>query len=259
MTQNPTSRHGAGHARGTPAGFASTLPHLPPLARLAVALLVLALPVGALAQTRDVGEVLAALEARAAEVVDLAFVLEGQLIDEGGQTFRIEVEVLAIPGIPAAGLYIVQPDALADNQVVIDGDVVRSYTFLTNQVSLYDIDDPDAFGGLIEAGSDGGMPFSLDLAAVFEGWDAQVVGEESTPRGTGLVLRFDNRDPDAEIQYVLATVLEGSWDPWRLAFYRAGDALFADLRLVDLEINQGLTRADVTYLPDDAEVLDRRR
>jgi hypothetical protein len=58
---------------------------------------------------------------------------------------------------------------------------------------------------------------------------------------------------------VLATVLDGSWDPWRLAFYRAGDALFADLRFVDLEVNQGLTRADVTYLPEDAEVLDRRR
>jgi hypothetical protein len=43
--------------------------------------------------------------------------------------------VLAIPGIPAAGLYILQPDAIADNQIVVDGDVVRSYTFLTNQVA----------------------------------------------------------------------------------------------------------------------------
>jgi hypothetical protein len=103
------------------------------------------------------------------------------------------------------------------------------------------------------------MPISLDLAAVFAGWDAHIVGEEGTPRGAAVVLRFDNLDPAAAIRYVLATVIEGSWDPWRLAFYRAGDALFADLRFVDLEVDQGLTRADVTYLPEDAEVLDRRR
>jgi outer membrane lipoprotein-sorting protein len=268
MTTHPTPCTGAAEAPGTPATAAPRLRHVRPTARpmarpaavpFSALLLLLALLPHALAQSRDVGGVLAALEARAAEVVDLAFVLEGQLVDEGGQVFRIEVEVQAIPGIPAAGIYIVQPDALADNQVVVDGDVVRNYTFLTNQVSLYRLDDPDAFGGLIEAGGDGGMPISLDLAAVFAGWDAQVVGEEGTPRGTALVLRFDNRDPEAQIQYVLATVLDGAWDPWRLVFYRAGDALFADLRFVDLEVNQGLTRADVTYLPEDAEVLDRRR
>jgi outer membrane lipoprotein-sorting protein len=225
---------------------------------LTAPLLLLALLPFAMAQTPDVAEVLAGLEARAAEVVDLAFVLEGQLVDEAGQVIRVEVEVLAIPGIPAAGMYIVQPDALADNQVVIDGDVVRNYTFLTNQVSLYDLDDPDAFGGLIEADADGAVPISLDLAAVFADWDAQVVGEESTPAaGAGPALRQPRSG--RQIQYVLATVLDGSWDPWRLVFYRAGDALFADLRFVDLEVNQGLTREDVTYLPEDAEVLDRRR
>jgi outer membrane lipoprotein-sorting protein len=245
--------------RPAPLVHVATVARRPLAALLASLLVIAALLPSARAQTRDVGAVLAALEARAAEVVDLSFVLEGQLIDEGGQTFRVEVEVLAIPGIPAAGLYIIQPDAIADNQIVVDGDVVRSYTFLTNQVSLYDVADPDAFGGLIEAGPEGGMPISLDLAAVFADWDAQVVGEESTARGPALVLRFDNRDPSATMQYVLATVIEGSWDPWRLTFYRAGDALFADLHFRDLEVNSGLTRADVTYLPDDAEVLDRRR
>jgi len=228
-------------------------------AAFALALAAAALPGAARAQTPAIADVLAALEARAAEIVDLSFVLDGQLIDEGGQVIRVEVEVLAIPGIPAAGLYILQPDAIADNQVVVDGDVVRSYTFLTNQTSLYDVDDPDAFGGLIEAGPDGTLPISLDLAAVFAGWDASVVGSAETDRGPALVLRFDNREAGAAIRYVLATVLEGSWDPWRLAFYREGDTLFADLGFRDLEVNSGLTRSDVTYLPDDAEILDRRR
>jgi outer membrane lipoprotein-sorting protein len=228
------------------------------LPALAAVLLAIAL-VASHALARDVNQVLADLEASAAGIVDVAFVLEGVLIDEAGQNIRVEVEVLAIPGIPAAGLYILRPDAIADNQIVIDGDVVRSYTFLTNQVALFDIDDPDAFGGLIEADVDGGLPIDLDLAAVFEGWDATIVGDEETPRGNALVLRFDNLDPDAAIDYVVATVVEATMDPWRLAFYRSGDELFADLTFRDWQRDQGLTREDVTYLPDDAEVLDRRK
>ena len=211
------------------------------------------------AQPRDIAEVLAALEASAASVVDLSFVLDGVLVDEAGQTIRVEVEIVAIPAIPAAGLYILRPDAIADNQIVVDGDVVKSYTFITNQVALFDLDDPDAFGGLIEVGPDGELPITLDLAAVFAGWSASIVGTDETPRGTGLVLRFDNLDPDADMQYVLATVVEATWDPWRLVFYRAGDEVFADLTFRDWQRDQGLTREDVTYLPDDAEVLDRRR
>ena len=228
--------------------------------RAAVVALLLALVlVASHALAQGVDQVLADLEASAAGIVDVSFVLEGVLIDEAGQNIRVEVEVLAIPGVPAAGLYILRPDAIADNQIVIDGDVVRSYTFITNQVALFDIDDPDAFGGLVEADVDGELPIDLDLAAVFEGWDATIVGNDETPRGDAVVLRFDNLDPDAVIDYVLATVVEATMDPWRLTFYRAGDELFADLTFRDWVRDQGLTRDDVTYLPDDAEVLDRRQ
>ena len=225
---------------------------------LAVLLLSLAL-VASHALARDVAQVLADLEASAAGIVDVSFVLEGVLIDEAGQNIRVEVEVLAIPGIPAAGLYILRPDAIADNQIVIDGDVVRSYTFITNQVALFDLDDPDAFGGLVEADGEGNLPIDLDLGAVFAGWDATIVGDEETPRGNAVVLRFDNLDPDAAISYVIALVIEATMDPWRLTFYRSGDELFAELTFRDWQRDQGLTREDVTYLPDDAEVLDRRK
>ncbi len=209
----------------------------------------------AAAQERTVDDVLSALEASAAAIVDLAFVLEGELIDEAGQTFRLEVEVLALPAEPAIGLYILQPDAIADNQIVVVGDEVRNYTFLTNQVSLFDASDPDAFGGLLEPNADGSLPLSLDLATVFAGWDATIEGED----GGTVTVRFANRDPEAAMQTVLATVTSDTWDPVQLVFLRAGDALFADLRFVDWSRDQGLTLDDVTYLPEDAEVLDRRR
>ncbi|MFO8148730.1 MAG: hypothetical protein R6T93_00395 [Trueperaceae bacterium] len=257
MTRFENTRAGA-HTGGRPATRPDRPATRPRLPALAVLLLALAL-VASHALARDVTQVLADLETSAAAIVDVSFVLEGVLIDEAGQNIRVEVEVLAIPGIPAAGLYILRPDAIADNQIVIDADVVRSYTFITNQVALFDIDDPDAFGGLIEADTEGELPIDLDLAAVFEGWDATIVGDEETPRGNAVVLRFDNLDPDAAIDYVLATIVEASMDPWRLTFYRAGDELFADLTFRDWQRDQGLTREDVTYLPDDAEVLDRRR
>lgn len=221
--------------------------------------LALAAAPAATAQTHDVAAVLAALEASAAAVVDVQFVLEGVLIDEAGQNLRVEVEVAAIPAIPALGMYVLRPDAIADNQIVVDGDVVRNYTFLTNQVTLFDLDDPDAFGGLIAAGPDGELPVTLDLAAVFAGWSAAIVDRADTPRGAALVLRFDNLDPDGVVRYVLATVVENDWDPWRLTFYREADTLFADLVFRDWVRDQGLTREEVTYLPGDAEVLDRRR
>lgn len=207
------------------------------------------------AQERTVDDVLAELEASAAAIVDLEFILEGELIDEAGQTFRLEVEVLALPAEPAIGLYILQPDAIADNQIVVVGDEVRSYTFLTNQVSLFDASDPDAFGGLLEPSADGSLPLSLDLAAVFAGWDAAIEADD----GATVTVRFTNRDPAAAMQTVLATVTSDTWDPVQLVFLRAGDALFADLRFVDWTRDQGLTLDDVTYLPEDAEVLDRRR
>lgn len=218
-----------------------------------------ALATGAHAQERDVDEVLAALEASAASIVDLSFVLEGSLIDADGQAYALEVEVLALPDDRAASLYILQPDAIADNQVVIAGDEVRSYTYLTNQVSLFDADDPDAFGGLIDVEEGGELPIDLDLSAVFAGWDATLVGEEEADGGTLVTLRFDNLDPGAEMRYVVATVREDDWSPQRLTFYRAEDEPFADLYFQAWTRDQGLTLEDVTYLPDDAEVLDRRR
>jgi outer membrane lipoprotein-sorting protein len=211
------------------------------------------------AHANELEQVLANLQASAESLIDASFVLEGVLIDEAGQVFRLEIEVLALPTIPAVGLYILRPDAIADNMIVLDGDVVRSYTFITHQTTLFDLDDPDAFGGLIGVDENGDLPVSLDLAQVFADWDARVEGPQATPRGPGLLLRFDNRDPESDIGHVLAVVVEGAWEPWQLQFFLRTGNLFADLTFRDFTRDQGLTREEVVYLPEDAEILDRRR
>jgi outer membrane lipoprotein-sorting protein len=209
------------------------------------------------AQPLEVDQVLRAIQERTAALEDITFVLEGELLDEVGQRIAVEVEVMAMPNVPAASLYIVQPDALADNQVIIDGDVIRNYTYLTNQVSVFHAEDPDALGGLFPEAA--GATVDLDVGRVFQGWDASIESVEPAGDGERYVIRFDNLDVDAQIHHVLATIVAETWLPERLAFYRSDTELFADLRFVDVVLDQGLTRADVTYLPEDAEVIDRRR
>lgn len=225
------------------------------LAAVAAALLLVAST--ARAQPLSAQEVLDALEQRAATLRDIAFVLEGELRDESGQRYAVEVEVLAIPRLQVASLYIIQPDALADNMVIVAGDEVRNYTFLTNQVALYDIDDPDAFGGLVQGGES--LALDLDLASVFAGWEVRIAAHDAGSEGDVYTLRFDNLDPLAMIHHAIVVLDASEWLPLRLAFYTSEEERFADLRLIGVEVDSGLDADEVTWVPSDAEVLDRRR
>lgn len=209
------------------------------------------------AEPLDAETVLGELEARLERLQDISFVLEGDLLDEVGQRIALEIEVLAIPSLPAASLYIIQPDALADNMIVVTGDEIRNYTFLTNQVAVYDADDPQALGNLFPEGE--AFVLDLDLGSVFAGWEASVDQVEAGPQGERYTLRFTNLDPAANVRTAIAEIDAGDWLPLRLVFYANADERFADVRLVMVEVDTGLDAAEVTWLPDDAEVLDRRR
>jgi outer membrane lipoprotein-sorting protein len=205
------------------------------------------------AQDLDAPHVLEALAQRTAELGDIEFVLAGELFDEAGQRIAVEIEVMAMPNATVASLYIVRPDALADNQVIIDGDVIRNYTYLTNQVAVFHAHDPNALGGLFPEAA--GATVDLDLGRVFDQWAVEVESID----GVRYVLRFENPDPAAVMRTVRATINSEVWLPARLVFYRDGDAVLADLRFVDMVVDQGLTREEIVYLPADAEVIDRRR
>jgi outer membrane lipoprotein-sorting protein len=223
----------------------------------ALASVLLMMATTARAQALDVQEVLDRVRDSSRALQDVSFLIVGTLIDEAGQRIAVEIEVMALPGVPAASLYIVQPDALADNQVVIDAEAVRNYTFLTNQVSVFDADDPNALGGLFPEAAN--ATIDLDLGRVFEGFRATLLEVEETGSGTQYVLRFDNLDPAAQIHHVVAVVVADDWMPRSLAFYHTETSLLGEIEFVDVVKDQGLTLADVTYLPEDAEVIDRRR
>lgn len=195
----------------------------------------------------------------ARDLQDASFLLTGRVIDADGTEFALEIEVQVIPGQDLASAYIIQPDALADNQIVLDGASVYSYSFLTNQVTIFDADDPDALGGILPTGQDGATAnLSLDIGQILEGYDAELVGVEDGPDGPVYRLAFANRDREAMILDVDAWVLAADWLPRRLVFKEEDGRVVAELNAEQLVVNQGLDPAEVRALPEDAEVIDNR-
>lgn len=211
----------------------------------------------ALAQS-DAEALLDRVAARTEALDDAAFLVTGRLFDPDGTEIALEIDVQIVPRERAASAYILQPDALADNIVVLDGDTVANYTFLTNQVTLFDSDDPDALGGLLGSGEDRSLDVTFDLNRLFAGYEASISGTSETDDGPATVVRLDNVEAGATIAWVVATIPDALELPTKLAFYDSDDALLAELEVNDLRLDSGLTVEDVTYLPDDAEILDER-
>src|SRR5690554_5280080 len=230
------------------------------LPRLAAAAALLLASLAAAQETPSVDTILDNVTQAARELQDASFLLTGRVIDADGTEFALEIEIQVVPGADVASAYIIQPDALADNQIVLDGNAVYSYSFLTHQVTIFDADDPDALGGMLPAGQDGATAnLSLDLGEILAGYDATVVAVEEGDEGTVYVLNFQNRDREAMILDVDAWVLAADWLPRRLVFKEADGRVVAELNAEQLVIDQGLDPDDVRALPEDAEVIDNRR
>lgn len=224
--------------------------------RFAATLALLLTLVGlAAAQDLTAQEVLANVKAEAESISDASFLLTGRLVDPDGTSIALEVEVEVIPKEEAGRATFIQPDALADNVVVLQGDTIYNYIFLTNQVTLFDANDPDALGGFLGGGGDdGNVELTLDLDALFSGWEPSIEGHEDN----AYLLRLDNLDEAAAIDFVIARVQEDGWLPTELRLVDAGGKPIAELFVGDFRRDQGLSAQDVTYIPEDAEVIDER-
>lgn len=211
------------------------------------------------AQSLETEAILDQMRTRAESLQDASFLLTGQLIDTDGSQIPLEIEIELIPGVPAGRAYILRPDALADNFIVLDGNTVYNYLFVTNQVTVFDATDPDALGSLLPADSTGeSFDFTFNLEEIFEGWGVAVEGYQETPAGNAYALRFENPQPEFYVEYVEALVLDGSWVPYGLTFYQPDGNVIAELAFEEYALDQGLALADLTYIPEDAEIIDER-
>lgn len=206
------------------------------------------------AATMLLDDVTVAVEA----ITDASLTLTGRLLDGSGGEIALEMDILAIPGAQAVSAYILQPDALADNMIVLDGDTVANYTFLTHQITLFDASDPDALGGLVTTATDGPVDLTLDIQAWFEGWTATLGEPRTTEAGAAQVVQLTNPEAFVNIVRVEVAILEATNLPYELLLFGDDDELVAEIRFENLRIDEGLGRADVVYLPEDAEVIDER-
>lgn len=194
----------------------------------------------------------------AEDITDGSLLLSGRLYDVDGSIISLELDIMLIPGEELMNVFIFQPDALADNMLVVDGDTIASYTFLTHQVTLFDASDPNALGSIIPAAEGSARPLdlSLDITRLFAEFHAELVA--GTADSKEIVLRFTAKQPGAVIQAVDATVATSTWLPTALRVEGEDDHLFAELRISDVQVNPGLSAAELRELPFDAEIIDRR-
>ena len=213
------------------------------------------------AQDLSQEEVLANLKERASSLNDAKFLLTGKLVDADGTEFPLEIDVQIIPELTLARADFYQPDALADNFILVDGESLYNYIFLTNQATVLSANDPDALGGLLGGGGDSDentFELNLNLEEIFEGWDLTVNGYEDSPAGNVYLLEFDNLEENVMIHKVVGRVLDGEWVPYSLMFFGEDEVLLAELIFNNFETDLNPDPEDLRYLPDDVEIIDER-
>ena len=216
----------------------------------------------AAAQELSADEVLDNLEARSSSLQDASFLLTGTIFDTDGQEIALEIEGQFIPAEELIRAYFIQPDALADNFIIADGETVYNYLFVTNQVTILDADDPEALGGLVPEGEvEGTVNLTPDLGRFFssDNWKPSVEGYEETPDGPVYRLRFDNLDEGANLDYVSAAILDAEWLPQSMTFVQQDGTPLAELQFQNYALDTGLDPAELRELPGDAERIDERQ
>jgi outer membrane lipoprotein-sorting protein len=235
---------------------------------LRISLVLRALLTGALlaplafAQDLSAEEILDNLEARSSNLQDASFLLTGTIYDTDGQEIALEIESQFIPAEELVRAYFIQPDALADNFIIADGNTVYNYLFVTNQVTILNADDPEALGGLVPEGEiEGTVNLTPDLGRFFssDNWEASVEGYEESPEGSVYRLRFDNLDEGANLDYVTATILDAEWLPQSMTFVQGDGSPLAELQFQDYALDTGLDPAELRDIPQDAERIDQRQ
>jgi outer membrane lipoprotein-sorting protein len=212
------------------------------------------------AQDLSAEEVVANLTERAETLQNATFLVTGNLIDADGQEIPLEVNISMLPKEGLLRADFIQPDAVADNSIIVDGEDVYNYVYLTNQVSIFPLGDPEALGGLFPSSEDGTtFEFTLNFAELFEGWDISSQGSQDSPVGKVYTLRFDNQETeDIILSHVDTTVVDGTWVPYTMDFYNPEDRLVAEIIFNDFTTDTGLNPDDVRYIDPSAEVIDER-
>lgn len=190
---------------------------------------------------------------------DASFLVLGTTVGPDGGVMEIDVEVLVVREPFAVSAYVFAPAALADNILAFDEDTLYDYAFITNQLTLSDLDDPEALGGPFGSFEVEALTEAFDLSEALAAWSGALLGDDvDTPRGPATRLAFENPDVDADVGRVVVDIVKSDRLPYRLELFAQDGRSLAELQVADLSVNQGLTREDVLAFPEDAQVIDER-
>jgi outer membrane lipoprotein-sorting protein len=205
------------------------------------------------AQELSADEIVANITESVEAIQDAQFLMTGNLIDTDTQEIPLEVTLATIPAENILRADFLQPDALTDNSIVVDGEEIYNYVYLTNQVSVFNMGDPRALGGLSFTNE---FQFTLDISVLFAGWTASSQGLSEG----NYTLRFNNdaAKEGANIGYVDTQVSTENWLPTSMNFYDPEGALLGELFFSDYVLNSGLNPDDVRYIDPSAELIDER-
>lgn len=208
------------------------------------------------AQELTAEDVLVKLEERSETMQDASFLITGKLIDADAQEFNLEIQVQMIPDENLVRMDFFQPDAVADNFMIIDKDGLYSYNFLTNQVTIFNVGDSTALGGILPASENrGGYQFTLNMTELFAGWNVSLDGYTDGMYN----LHYTNKITEGvTIGYVDVAVDESLWLPTEMRFYSLEKQLLSELAITNYAIDQNLDPEEVRYIDDTAEVIDER-
>lgn len=204
-------------------------------------------------------DILQATSEAVEDVRDTSFVVQGTVTGPDGSLTEVDAEVLALTEPQVVSVYVYAPAALADNILAFDEDTLYDYAFITNQLTLSDLDDPDALGGPFGEFDPQALTQTLDVGEALSAWEGQVLEQGvETPRGPATRLAFTNPESGAGVASVEVEIVDADRLPYRIVLRQQDGGTMGELRLNNLEVNPGLTRADVLAFPPDAQVIDER-
>ncbi|HGY09235.1 MAG TPA: outer membrane lipoprotein carrier protein LolA [Oceanithermus profundus] len=217
--------------------------------RLLWLLVLLGLPAFALSATELFDQVAQVLEQAPWEAR-----LQGRIVTPNGDAQEADLIVKSLPEKPIVRIEFQQPDALADNYVVITPDKVYNYLFLTNQVVVYPREkarieglgfDLSRMGDLRKLGEEGEVVWGEPEKTTFEKRPAwHLVGRAPDPDASGFAR-------------VEVWIDREKKRPLRTVFYDAEGKPLSELTWTAFK-TAGFSKDDLVTFPPDAEWIEKK-
>ncbi len=176
-------------------------------------------------------------------------------VEQDKTKIKIEAGISSILDKKLTRIEFVAPDALADNILIVDNQMVFNYLFLTNQVTV----SKSATG--TEVGGFNFNPSQLnDFNASFPKADLnfEAVKADTTPVGKAWVVEATpKKKGDLEYSRIKIWVLDNPARVYRFQSFDDKNTVQFDIQIPEWKTNLSLKIADLCKLPRDAEMIKK--